>query len=92
MADYLEPARLRRNPVGLNHSNEDGDVPQRAALPPCYTHAEGVADSLRGGERGHLLEVKPERRESFWHASVCRAQTPHLTTFAPLAPTAQRLP
>lgn len=45
---YLKSMRLGSDSVGLNHGDEDGDVTQRAALPPCYTHPKGVTDTLRG--------------------------------------------
>lgn len=66
--------------VGLNHGDKDGDVTQRAALPPGYTHPEGVTDALRG-ERGRtwrlngkdLLSMTPERNYDLpWYISDFR--------------------
>lgn len=45
---YLESVSLGGDATRLNHGDEDGDVTQRAALPPSYTHPEGVGDALRG--------------------------------------------
>lgn len=42
--------RLGGDAVGPNHGDEDGDVPQRAALPPRHAHPQGVATALSGSE------------------------------------------
>lgn len=44
---HLELVGFSSNSAGLNHGDEDGDVTQRTALPSCYTHPKGVAETLR---------------------------------------------
>lgn len=70
---HLQPLRLRCHAVGLNHGDEDGDVPQRAALSSRYAHPEGVSGTLGGSEgdglssngitfgtRTLFIHIKPE--------------------------------
>lgn len=44
---HLELVGFSSDSAGLNHGDEDGDVTQRTALPSCYTHPKGVAETLR---------------------------------------------
>lgn len=49
--------------VGLNHSDEDGDVTQRTALPPSDAHPERVGGALREETRTESeTKTRPESR------------------------------
>ncbi|XP_037553698.1 inaD-like protein [Nematolebias whitei] len=69
----LQLVGLGGDSVGLNHGDEDGDVAQRAALPPRYTHPEGVADTLRGGGgKNPRSSFESAELQQDWTASTLR--------------------
>lgn len=61
---YLQEVCLGGDSISLDHGDEDGNIPQRAALPPRYTHPQGVCDTLKGdmvSETGNDIMIRTLR-------------------------------